>query len=87
MMAPVLSQPSMPLPLGAKRKAGLHVSPEELAHVKDRCALVDIEMKGVNQRGELSSPGFATVMLPSRDITTRIPLHGAVCDLELPPIR
>jgi len=56
-------------------------------YVKDRCALVDIEMKGVNQRGELTSPGFATVMLPSRDISTRIPLDGTVVDLELPPVR
>jgi hypothetical protein len=44
-------------------------------------------MKGINQRGDLTSPGFATVMLPARDINTRIPLTGAVCDLELPPIR
>ena len=56
-------------------------------YVKDRCALVDIEMKGVNQRGELTSPGFATVMLPSRDISTRIPLDGTVVDLDLPPVR
>ena len=56
-------------------------------YVKDRCALVDVEMKGVNQRGELTSPGFATVMLPSRDIGTRIPLDGTVVDLELPPVR
>jgi acyl dehydratase len=56
-------------------------------YVKDRCALVDIEMKGVNQRGELTSPGFATVMLPSRDISTRLPLDGTVVDLDLPPVR
>jgi acyl dehydratase len=56
-------------------------------YVKDRCALVDIEMKGVNQRGELTSPGFATVMLPARDINTRIPLDGTVVDLDLPPVR
>jgi acyl dehydratase len=56
-------------------------------YVKDRCALVDIEMKGVNQRGELTSPGFATVMLPSKDIGTRIPLDGSVVDLDLPPVR
>ena len=36
-------------------------------YIKDRCALVDIEMKGANQRGDVSSPGFATVMLPSHD--------------------
>jgi hypothetical protein len=44
-------------------------------------------MTGINQRGDLSSPGFATVMLPSKDVTTRIPLNGAVCDLELPVVR
>ena len=52
-----------------------------------RSALVDIEMTGINQRGDLSSPGFATVMLPSKDPTTKIPLNGAVCDLELPVVR
>ena len=56
-------------------------------YVKDRCALVDIEMKGTNQRGEVSSPGFATVMLPARDINTKIPIDGSVVDLDLPPIR
>ena len=56
-------------------------------YMKDKCALVDIEMTGINQRGDLSSPGFATVMLPSKDPTTKIPLNGAVCDLELPVVR
>jgi acyl dehydratase len=56
-------------------------------YVKDRCALVDIEMKGVNQRGELSSPGFATVLLPSKDVHTRIPTDGTVVDLDLPVVR
>ncbi|MBI2227315.1 MAG: acyl dehydratase, partial [Betaproteobacteria bacterium] len=56
-------------------------------YVKDRCALVDIEMKGINQRGDLSSPGFATVMLPARDVSTKIPIDGTVCELDLPPIR
>ena len=35
----------------------------------------------------LSSPGFATVMLASKDPTSKIPLNGAVCDLELPVVR
>jgi|ERR1022692_1481818 acyl dehydratase len=56
-------------------------------YIKDRCALVDIEMKGLNQRGELSSPGFATVMLPSKDVSTRIPHNGTVVDLDLPTVR
>lgn len=36
LLAPVLSQPSLPFPLGAERRAALHVSPEELATVKRR---------------------------------------------------
>ena len=38
LMAPVLSQPSLPFGLGAERRAGLHVSPEELANLKKRSA-------------------------------------------------
>jgi acyl dehydratase len=56
-------------------------------YTKDRCALVDIEMRGTNQRSELTSPGFATVFLPSRDINARLPHNGSVVDLELPAIR
>ena len=37
-VAPVLSQPSLPLPLGAKRKAALHISDADLAVVRDRVA-------------------------------------------------
>jgi len=37
-MAPVLSQPSLPFPLGAKRKAGLHLSDADLEVVKRRAA-------------------------------------------------
>lgn len=35
-MAPVLSQPSLPLPLGKKRKCALHISDEDLEVVKRR---------------------------------------------------
>ena len=56
-------------------------------YFKDRCALIDIEMKGINQRGDLSSPGFATVMLASKDVTSKVPLDGTVCDLELSVVR
>ena len=35
-MAPVLSQPSLPLPLGQSRRAGLHLSEESLAIAKTR---------------------------------------------------
>jgi dienelactone hydrolase len=35
-MAPVLSQPSLPFPIGASRRAGLHVTDEALATIKRR---------------------------------------------------
>jgi dienelactone hydrolase len=38
LLAPVLSQPSLPLPLGRARRAALHVSPEELANARERAA-------------------------------------------------
>ena len=38
MVAPVLSQPSLPFPFGAERKADLGLSPDDLATVIDRAA-------------------------------------------------
>ena len=35
-VAPVLSQPSMPVPMGLKRAAGIDISPDEIACVKRR---------------------------------------------------
>lgn len=35
-MAPVLSQPSLPLPLGAERRRALHVSDSDLARIRER---------------------------------------------------
>ena len=56
-------------------------------YFKDQVPLVDIELQGVNQRGEVTTPGFATVILPSKDVSTKIPTDGTVCNLELPPVR
>lgn len=36
--APVLSQPSLPFPVGRARKRGLHLAPDELAAIKRRVA-------------------------------------------------
>jgi dienelactone hydrolase len=38
MLAPVLSQPSMPFPLGRRRKADIGISDSDLARVKERAA-------------------------------------------------
>jgi hypothetical protein len=49
--------------------------------------LVDIEIAAENQRGEVTTPGIATVALPSRDVKRPAFLDGAAIDLELPVTR
>tara|TARA_R110002124_G_scaffold64759_1_gene176736 strand:+ start:3011 stop:3793 length:783 start_codon:yes stop_codon:yes gene_type:complete len=55
LLAPVLCQPSMPLPLGEERKAALHVSPAEFQCVKDRCAK-GAKVLGLRFEGDKMSP-------------------------------
>ena len=45
--------------------------------VEDGRCVVDIDMRGTNQRGDVTCPGRATVALPSRE-------HGPV-ELPQPP--
>ena len=56
-------------------------------YVKDGNALVDIEIRGENQRGELTTPGLATVLLPSLNPQHNVFFDGRNCDLELPVVR
>jgi acyl dehydratase len=56
-------------------------------YIKDKHALVDIEIKGENQRGELTTPGLATVILPSRKVDLPAFFDGSALDLELPVVR
>lgn len=56
-------------------------------YVKDQVGLVDIELAAENQRGELTTPGMATVALPSRDVRLPAFIDGSGVDLELPVTR
>ena len=56
-------------------------------YVKDGYALVDIEIRGENQRGELTTPGLATVALPSRDVRLPVFFDGSGLSLDLPQVR
>lgn len=56
-------------------------------YIKDKHALVDIEIRGENQRGELTTPGLATVILPSRNVDLPAFFDGSALDLELPVVR
>jgi acyl dehydratase len=56
-------------------------------YIRDKHALVDIEIRGENQRNEVTTPGLATVILPSRDISLPVFFDGARLDLDLPTAR
>jgi dienelactone hydrolase len=51
-VAPVLSQPSLPIGLGAAAKAAMGVSPEEVACAKRRFADEDLSMIGLRFKGD-----------------------------------
>jgi dienelactone hydrolase len=61
MVAPVLSQPSMPFPIGKKRSASLHLSPDDERAVQDR-ATAGCEVLGLRYTGDkLVGDRFATL--------------------------
>jgi len=56
-IAPVLSQPSLPLPLGAKRRRDVGLSPADLERVKERCATeADLCVLGLRFTGDRAVP-------------------------------
>jgi dienelactone hydrolase len=55
LLAPVLSQPSMPLALTRSRKHSIDISPEDLAVVKQRCA-AGLEVLGMRFRSDRLVP-------------------------------
>jgi dienelactone hydrolase len=61
-VAPVLSQPSLPFPLGAERKAALGISDADVSRVVERVAS-GVCVLGLRFTGDRSSPGerFATL--------------------------
>jgi dienelactone hydrolase len=62
-LAPVLSQPSLPLGTNTRHKADLGISPEDLAKVKARCAEEDICVLGLRFTKDFMAPPerFATL--------------------------
>ncbi len=55
-VAPVLSQPSLPFPLTASRKSDVDVSPADLRRVKQRCEEEDICVLGLRFSRDSMSP-------------------------------
>jgi dienelactone hydrolase len=56
MLAPVLSQPSLPLVLRKKNSYGIDISPEDLDVVKHRCAAQDLQVIGLRFKGDKFVP-------------------------------
>jgi acyl dehydratase len=56
-------------------------------YVKDGYAVVDLDIWAENQRGEITAPGLATVILPSKDLAHKPVIDGSRLDLELPIVR
>ena len=77
MLAPVLSQPSLPFPLSAKHKASIDCSPADLAIVKRRCAEDGLQVLGLRFAGDKLSP-------PERFEFLRRELGDAFVAVELP---
>ena len=69
-IAPALSQPSLPFGLGKKRRAAVGVSNTDLEIVKDRCTAEDLCVMGMRFTGDRIVPGerFATL---KRDLGDR----------------
>ena len=78
-MAPVLSQPSLPFPVGKARRAALHISPDTLATIKRRCASdPGLKVLGLRFNGDRTCP-------PERFETLRRELGDHFEGIELDP--
>lgn len=56
MIAPVLSQPSIPLPLTRRHRRSIDISPADLAAVKHRCSAQDLKVLGLRFTGDRLVP-------------------------------
>jgi len=56
MVAPVLSQPSLPLPITPAQKRAIDISPGELDQVKHRCAHDGLKVVGLRFKGDKFVP-------------------------------
>ncbi len=56
LLAPVLSQPSMPMAITKKQKHNIDISPEDLAKVKHRCAHDGLEVLGLRFKSDRLVP-------------------------------
>ncbi len=65
-VAPVLSQPSLPFSLGRTRKASIDCSDEDLGTVRGRCAAEGLQVLGLRFHGDPLVPGERFTFLRER---------------------
>ena len=87
LLAPVLSQPSMPLPFGRARRAALHLSPEELDAVRKR-AREGCPVLGLRFTGDRMAPPerFETLRNELGDAFEGIEIDSAVSEPSVNPM-
>lgn len=55
-VAPVMSQPSLPLPIGSRRRAAIDISDADLAAIEQRCTAGDLSVMGLRFDGDPMVP-------------------------------
>lgn len=89
LLAPVLSQPSMPLGITPGRRRNIDISPQDLATVKVRCAKEGLKVLGLRFTGDKMVPGerfeFLREQLGDAFIAVEIDDVHANPDALIPP--
>lgn len=89
LLAPVLSQPSLPLACTRSRAGGIDISPRELAAVRLRCEREGLQVMGLRFRGDRLVPGdrFAYLRRELGDAFVAVELDDSAAnpDSVLPP--
>ncbi|MFG2666086.1 dienelactone hydrolase family protein [Streptomyces sp. NPDC048387] len=86
MLAPVLSQPSLPLPCTAGRAGSIDISPRELAVVRGRCEREGLQVLGLRFKGDRLVPAdrFAFLRRELGDAFVAVELEDEAADPQSP---
>ena len=89
LLAPVLSQPSMPATMTAKQRRSIDCSPDDLAIVKERCASEGLQVLGLRFKGDRFVPaerfGFLREQLGDAFVAVELEDADANPDADLWP--
>lgn len=89
LIAPVLSQPSLPVAITPRQRRSIDISHNDLQRVRQRCEAGELEVVGLRFKGDRLSPGsrFAFLREQLGDAFLGIELEGADANPEalIPP--